>query len=348
MVVRVDFVSDKIVHDEPWKLLRDGVVAPGGDGYAVPHRKVIKTERNAPHLAIIMPIGGKETVDVAECEHCHARTRVAPGTSYHGPGLVPVELMVNFMNVMIPLNVSMTFLTLKNHISAVLRESMTEQALAMGANFIFYWDDDTLIPPDTWYKMLRKMATNPDVGIITGVYFTKMDPSEPVLYKDASVGAYWGFDLDPNAPLEDIYAAGAGCMMVRADAIRQMKKPYWFDERSTSEDFSSHTVSGHDIRFCQKMHKETDYRVTVDGSIQCMHFDMQKQIAYQIPDDCPAMDTARRVSNRHVLMEEEEKPPPTPISISDTRGTVESSEIMNAYDAAFPVGANNECAGISK
>ena len=312
----------RLHHQEPWRKLMSGVVVPDGDGQIVPQKKVIKTQRGAPHLAVCMPVGGKDVVDVAGCEHCHRRTRIRPGSSYHGPGLVPVELLVNFMQVMSPLNVSISFYTLKNHLSSVLRESMTRMALEAGANFIFYWDDDVFLPANTWYRMLIHMAKNPDVGAITGVYFTKKVPSEPVLYKHSGQGAYWGFDTDPEAPVEDVYAAGAGCMMVRADAIRQMEGPWWLDERITSEDYSKQSVVGHDIRFFRKLHEETGCRVVVDGSIQCTHFDVFGQRAYVLPDDSPPAEMARERAEAECegtagFDENGEKPPVEPISVQE-------------------------------
>lgn len=305
--------------EEPWIAMANGVHRPNGDGYVVPNMHSIKTRRDAPHLAICMPVGGREVYDIAACEHCHKRTRVRPGMSYHGPGLIPAELLVNFMHLMSPLNVTVSFYLLKNHLSAVLRESMTKKALAAGANFIFFWDDDTFLPPDTWYRMMVHMAKHPDVGLITGVYFLKKEPTEPVLYKHAGQGAYWGFDMDPKAPLDDIYAAGAGCMMARADAVRKMSSPYWFDERTMSDDYSRQSISGHDIRFCTKMKEEAGYRVVVDGSIQCMHFDLQQQKGYMAPYDCPPMEMAREREAAHAGLVDYagERPPNRVISVEE-------------------------------
>ncbi len=311
--------------EEPWlEMEEDGVYQINGDGYSLPMRSAIKTSRSAPHLAVCMPVGGREYYDIAVCEHCNQRTRIRPGESYHGPGLIPVELFSNFMHVMSPLNVVTSFYTLKNHLSAVLRESMTDRALAAGANYIFYWDDDTLIPPDTWYRMMIAMAKNPDVGLITGVYFQKKVPTEPVLYKHAGGGAHWGYDKDPDAPLEDIFAAGAGCMMVRAEVFKTLEKPYWHDVQTANEDWSAYGISGHDIRFCRKIHEETGYRVTVDGSIQCMHFDVKAQKGYMEPKDCPPTEMAREVIERDAATDvPAEKPEDDKISPEEVTGLFE-------------------------
>lgn len=281
---------------EPWSIYDKGVYS-AGEGYAIQHRETIKTRADAPHIAVIMPVGGRDEVEVFVCDHCHKRTK---GESYRAPGMVPAETFLNQMQLMAPLNVSLTYMMMKNNLSAVLREAMTKEALRQGVNYIFYWDDDVLLPSDTLYKMLAAMNRDPSIGLITGVYYTKMSPPEPVLYKHAGQGAYWGFSLDPDAEPEEIYACGAGCMMVRAETIRQLEPPYWWDQRSGTPDGSVQSVLGHDIRICRKIREETEYRLVVDGSIQCMHFDPKSQKAYVRPPNVNIdTDACAEMAKRH-------------------------------------------------
>jgi hypothetical protein len=304
--------------EEPWEKLvkQDGKPpAPGvskiDDGFAAKHRKVIKTHTTAPHLAFIMPVGDKEEQDVLVDQEKKER-RVMPGYRY--PGLVPAELMMIANQIAIPPNVSTTWMVLKNNISAILREIMTKEAIRRNANFIYYWDDDVFPPPDTVYKMLNHMARFPDIGAITGVVWTKTFPSEPLVYKDANTGAYWGMNRDPNAEPEDIYAAGAGSLMVRVQALRQMKPPYWHDVYSIDPENHRQGISGHDIRLMRKMRDETGYRVTVDGSIECRHFDIKNQLVFERPPHVPTMQDGRDQADLHAHITEEEKKatPPGP------------------------------------
>ena len=280
-----------IVYEEPWKDLVEGTKETSDKGYAIEHRTLIKNRVDSPHLAICMPIGPKDdTIKDGDGNEIQA---------YRSPGLVPMELMLNQMQLVQPLGVSLTWMMLKNDLSARLRQKMTEHAVDQGVNFIFYWDDDVLIPPNTLYRFLNHMARFPDIGIVTGVYYTKMTPVEPIIYKDAGTGAYWGFDLDPEAPPEDIYSCGAGCMMARVDAIKMMTRDWWDDERVTNADASRQGVVGHDVRFCRNMRDQTGYRVTVDGSVQCHHIDIKDQKIYCIPMERPGRDSARKMADIH-------------------------------------------------
>jgi len=281
----------------------EGVSTPAMS-YISEGRGIIKNQSSAPHLGIVMPIGDKDEMIVSVDEDNEKKVV----GHYRQPGLVPIELMINAQQVMQPLNITLSWFTMKNDLSARLREQMTEQALERGVSYIFYWDDDVLIPHNAWYRMLNFMNRFPDIGIISGVYYTKVVPTEPIIYKDSGEGAYWGFNQSQDSIPEDIYAAGAGCLMVRADVLRRMERPWWNDERSADEEGTWQGIVGHDIRFCRNMRKETGYRVTVDGSIQCHHFDIQNQRVYHAPKQMPSMKDAREISDGYVNLDEKTEP----------------------------------------
>jgi hypothetical protein len=276
----------------------DGSVRLPGNGYHADARSQIKNRTDAPHMAVIMPIGNKTESVVKD----DGKTRTVID-QYRQPGLVPVELMLNTMQVMQPLNITMSWVVMKNDLSARLREQMTEQALERGCNYLFYWDDDVLIPNMTWYRMLNFMNRYPDIGAITGVVWTRAVPTEPILYKDGGAGAYWGFSTNPEDGPEDVYAAGAGCLMARADAVRKMERPWWHDEKTGSASGGYQGVIGHDLRFCRNMKNQTGYRVTVDGSLQCHHFDVAEQKVFKIPDTMPEMSKARDAADGYVNLD---------------------------------------------
>lgn len=258
---------------------------PMGNFTATSKRRTIKLSRSAPHLVVAVPVGSRAQDIISTCPKCQS-TYVGNSELY--PGLIPAELLTNYASIAFPLGVAMSLMVKKDGLPAENREKLTEQALESGANFVFFWDDDVILPSDVLYKMLAKMGRYPDIGVISGVYYTKARPQEPVVYKNAGEGAWWGFNRDPEAEPEDIFAAGAGCMMVRVDALRKMKRPYWSDARSIGPD-GYVLVSGHDFGFCRKVWEETDMRVTVDGSITCGHLDVNSQTIFLEPVDAGTM-----------------------------------------------------------
>lgn len=208
-------------------------------------------------------------------------------------GTVPVELLMAWKRISIPINTVTGFIYSRGELSTIAREKMTFDAIKLGAKYIYYADDDVLPPVNVLYKMLTEMEKDPTIGLLTGVYTTKVDPPHPHIYKRAGEGHYWGFSMNPYDPPEDIWGCGAGAMLVRVEAILKCKKPYWAEKVSPDPE-NSHDVTGHDLHFCQKI-KEAGYRVCVDGSIICGH--VSGNSIYSIPSNSPPMRRLRQNAN---------------------------------------------------
>jgi hypothetical protein len=193
------------------------------------------------------------------------------------------------MQLIVPLGTTVGYLAEKGKLSGPARDFMTHRALELDPEFIFYWDDDVILPQNVYYNMHNAMARYPDIGILSGVVCTRTDPTEPMIYERQGDGAWWNFSIDPNAEPDTIWAAGGGCLMVRTEAIKKMTEPYWADVHGASDDPTKPGASvwGHDIYFCDKLARESGYRVAVMGSVLCGHWDMEKQKTYEFPKDAP-------------------------------------------------------------
>lgn len=308
-------------------------------------RPSIKLKPGAPKIAVCIPMGDKdcpdiytdpETGDRFVGEVINPRTG-KPVSALHrsrASGLVPVEWLLNAWQIVPPLLTTMTIMVRKGVLSAQARNEMTYSAIEMGAQYIFYWDDDTVIPSKTLLDMHNVMERNPDIGIITGVYTTREEINEPLVYKHHGQGAYWHFD-PTEGHVEDVFAAGAGCMMARTEALLDVKRilggEWWQDEQDIESVDAGHgkIMWGHDIRFCRRMwltHQRWEYgdpqpgpaglediektptqrwRVALAGWIQCAHFDVQKQKMFTMPADAPCFkDKNTQTYWDHVWREE--------------------------------------------
>jgi hypothetical protein len=291
-------------------------------------RSAVKLARECPKIAIAIPMGDKDDPDMHTCEACGHRhfglvkceqcgsEQVARFRLRHA-GLVPIEWVMNEKSILPPLLTSIVFLVRKSVLSAQARQEMTREAVNIGCDYIFYWDDDTLIPPKAIYDMHRALEMNPDVGIITGVYTTREQMNEPILYKRHGDGAYWGFSTAEGV-LEDVFAAGAGCMMARVSALKEVEEvlggPWWLDEHDPASFLGKghRIIWGHDIRFCRRMHELREsgkasqpWRVVVAGWIMCGHFDISEQKIYDLPEDAPCFkDTNTRSYWDHIWFQE--------------------------------------------
>lgn len=284
-------------------------------------RPPIKLPPSAPKIAVCIPMGDKDDPDLFECEHCKTRQfGIIKCASCHEPssarqklrhgGLAPIEWLLNAWQIVPPLLSSMVIMARKSVLSAQGRNEMTYQAIKIGCKYIFYWDDDVILPPKAIYDMHNAMERpeNQDVAAITGIYCTREDMQEPIVYKTHGQGAYWDFDDTPGN-LEDIFAAGAGCLMARVDALKEVEEhlggPWWADEHSMDPVTGApqKVMWGHDIRFCKRIHdlRETGksskpWRVTLAGWIQCYHFDIHSQTMYGLPESVAKRDNKNTAS----------------------------------------------------
>jgi hypothetical protein len=174
---------------------------------------------------------------------------------------------------------------------------MTKNAMEMNAKYIFYWDDDVIPPPLTLYTLHGILEQNDDIGLVCGVYCTREDPSEPLIYKEHGKGAYWGFSIDPQDPPEDIYSCGGGCIMARVEDIKKMTPPYWTDEQEVSKEGQC-VVWGHDVRFVR------NFRDTcVQGSLLCGHWDAEKSRMYELPPNSPPYKRSKSLPAHHEIVQ---------------------------------------------
>jgi hypothetical protein len=283
-------------------------------------RSATKLLPDSPKIAICIPMGDKDDPDMFVCEGCghrHFGRVICPKCKaesdarykLRAAGLAPIEWLMNAWQIVPPLLVSMVILSRKSILSAQARQEMTEEAIRMGCKYIFYWDDDTLIPPKAIYDMHNMMERHPEAAVITGVYTTREKCQEPLVYKHQGQGAYWEFPTTTGV-LDPIFAAGAGCMMARVEALQEVNAiipgPWWLDEHddmTLSSSTSNRVMWGHDIRFCRRIHEAREsgatskpWQVYLAGWIQCFHFDIRNQILYGLPQDAPCFHDQNRAS----------------------------------------------------
>jgi len=273
-------------------------------------KPVKKMPPGPPHIMICVPVGTKDLKSEAKLPDCDQENCSCPNhgkfmsSTTRGDLMVPLQWALNVPNIVVPLNTTMGYIVEGGMLSADARNKMTKRALEAGSKYIFYWDDDVVIPPLAFYTMHNILETNPDIGLVTGVYTTREDPPEPLIYKEHGQGAWWGFTIDPELPPEDIFGAGGGCIMARLEDVAKMEEPYWYDEQIVNDSGNHQTVWGHDVRFIKNFREQTGKRTVVKGSILCTHFDAGKNKSYKLPQDSPPYQRLGKEKNlTHELVE---------------------------------------------
>lgn len=156
----------------------------------------------------------------------------------------------------------------------IARNEIVEGALRQNGEFVFFIDTDVLFPPTAFQTLLLRHRNNPELKVISGVYWSKSNPTFPLIFHEMGRGSYLNWKVGDF--LEDIFATGMGLTLIHTDVFRKMEPP-WFtinyglniDPETGAMGASSMTE---DLPFCERCH-ELGFKVSVDTGIQAGHYD---------------------------------------------------------------------------
>lgn len=141
------------------------------------------------------------------------------------------------------------------------RNGIAEEAMKMGAEWVFYMDDDQVFAPDT---LTRLLAHNLD--IVSGLYVSREAPFIPHAYDAEDERGWCTFRplKKGDAGLCEVKSVGAGCMLVRRNVFEAMPRPWWRLGQITMDGW------GDDHNFCHRA-REAGFKVWVDLEIVVGH-----------------------------------------------------------------------------
>jgi glycosyltransferase involved in cell wall biosynthesis/SAM-dependent methyltransferase len=165
---------------------------------------------------------------------------------------------------------------------AKARTEVVKQAIAHKAKWLFFIDSDVFPPPDVLSKL---MAHGKD--IVTGIYYMKTMPPQPVLFKEMGSGPYYNF---PVEELFEVEGSGLGCCLINMEIFEKFDEkglPYfqenWLHEKA---DGSKVRINiGEDHWFFMKA-KELGYKIWCDSSVLCDHLDTNTGAFFPGKEEC--------------------------------------------------------------
>jgi hypothetical protein len=210
-----------------------------------------------------------------------------------GPGLlvaiptlgrpVPLDWALALKNVSPPINFNVNFSIIYGSEVADARNAFAQQAIDIGAKYLFFLGDDVVVPPHTLKQLLFRMENTPDLFVVGGVYCSKCDPSAPLVFIGDGVGSYWDWKIGEFFPVTGL---GMDCTLLRTDVFNKLSKP-WFktvDHDDHLDGINCAEMYTEDLYFLKKLREELgDGHVYCDGSIICDHWDVYGNRKYSLP-----------------------------------------------------------------
>jgi len=182
-----------------------------------------------------------------------------------------------------PLNLSRSFCAIGGVATDIARNKAVEYALEKKSNYIWFLDDDVQPPFFALRQLIYSLEQSSDNTMVsTGIYFSKQDPTEPVIYKELGMGAFWKWKVDTKF---EVGGCGAGCMVVKTELFRHLKPPYFKTTDNVIVEGTETQNSGtEDLYFCKKV-RDAGFKIVADAKVICNHWDVKTMKVYSMPDD---------------------------------------------------------------
>lgn len=212
-----------------------------------------------------------------------------------GPGLVvgiptlgrpvPLDWAMAFKSMNTPINYNSTIHLVKGKPVDEAREEIAENAVKIGAKYLFFIGDDVVCPSHTLRQLLYRLENNHSIGCVGGVYCAKCDPSYPLVFRGNGQGSYWDWKV---GEFFEVTGLGMDCNLIRVSMLEKMSKP-WFktvDGDQFMDGVNKAESWTEDLWFYDKMSREVpEYKLYCDATVICEHWDIYNERAYTLPVD---------------------------------------------------------------
>lgn len=195
-------------------------------------------------------------------------------------GNVRVEWTMMLMALEMPVNLTYATKIVSGTTVEDARNVLVKEAQDLEANYIFFLDDDVLVPNQTINRMVYVLENEREYDMLTAIVPIKSPSGEPCIFKEGYSSSYWDWTFNERFEVD---SCGMAACMVRMDAFKKVAEPYfeWIKEQKGP----GHTYEvGEDVGFCKKL-TGAGGKILADGGILCGHIDSGGRV-FTIPPDC--------------------------------------------------------------
>ena len=93
-----------------------------------------------------------------------------------------------------------------------------QQAIEKKVEWLLTVEDDVLLPPDCFLRIGKYMEKG-DVPVVSGLYYTKGNPAEPLIFRGRGNGAFRDFKMGAKVWFDGL---PMGCLLLHMSIIRYM------------------------------------------------------------------------------------------------------------------------------
>jgi hypothetical protein len=173
------------------------------------------------------------------------------------------------------------------------RELIMQDALDGDYDYLFFVDDDIVLPNDALENLVETMEADAQTAVVGGLYYSR-DAVRPIVVAGwdstdtttAYIPAYTSMSTD----LVD--GIGFGCALLRVSTARAFAPPYFPAHVDLERRARVARQCDEDFLYCERVRKHGS-RVRLDARVRCGHYDRQRAIVFPEswePDDVTGID----------------------------------------------------------
>lgn len=165
------------------------------------------------------------------------------------------------------------------------RNELMAGAFANNCDFIFFLGDDVLPPSDSLIRLLQRMWDNPNLQMVTGVYWTKQWPTQPYIWRGMQRGPYTDWK---HGEFFEIDFAGCDCLLIRLTPELKALGPEWFSTTWVWENESEQIslLATEDFYFYTRA-RQVGLKLWCDTQVQCIHEDRGSGMQFGLTTEMP-------------------------------------------------------------
>lgn len=200
-----------------------------------------------------------------------------------------------------PINFNTNFAIIPDERIDHARNKICKQALDTNAKYIFFTDDDTVPPAFALRQLIFRMEHQKELGVVGGIYFTKSNPSAPLVFRGNGAGSYWDWKVGEYFEVSGI---GMGCTLIRTEILKEIPEP-WFKTVDTDSFLDGENKAEQwteDLWFCKQVLEKTNWKIYADASIICEHHDAVSRKSWGLPpNSLPTRQLVCEVGKKKIL-----------------------------------------------
>jgi hypothetical protein len=193
------------------------------------------------------------------------------------------------------------------------RELIMQDALEGGFDYLFFVDDDIVLPPTALEKLLETAQADPSTAVVGGLYYSR-DSARPIAVAnwdstDTSTAHVPAFT---STSADRVDGIGFGCALLRTAAARKLTAPYFPAHVYVERSGRSARLCDEDYLYCERV-RQAGNTVRLDARVRCAHYDRGSNTAAPLAWESDAVTGTPRMmvveNGRHRLVPLDEAAP---------------------------------------